>query len=123
MLNRQLVFSLVLLFAAGFLVWLIVKDYPQKVEVARQLEDIENKISVLKKEEERQKGLIEYLNSESYLEKQARLRLNLKKEGEEVVFVYQKDEADKASESFEDVENSVLSKLRELLKIFLFKRD
>src|SRR3989344_3030189 len=31
------------------------------------------------------------LQSESYLERQARLRLNYKKEGEEVVYVYRKD--------------------------------
>lgn len=122
MLNRQLVFTFVLIFGAGFLVWLIVRDYPQKVEIQRQLEDIETKTEALIKEEERQKSLIDYLNSESYLEKQARLRLNLKKEGEEVVFVYQKKEEPGQIQEEKREENSFLSKLKELINIFLLRR-
>lgn len=104
---------------AGFLVYLIVRDYPAKLETKRQLGDLRDKIGALEKEEERQKNLIEYLNSESYLEKQARLRLNLKKEGEEVVFVYRKDDEIKASEGLKETGNSFLSKLKELFRILL----
>ena len=111
----QLIFTFILVFVAGFLVWLIAKDYPQKIETERQIGDIKSKIEVLKKEEGRQKSLTEYLNSESYLEKQARLRLNLKKEGEEVVFVYRKD-VETASGSIEEMEKSLLSKLKEWFK-------
>lgn len=121
MLNRQLIFTFVLLFVTGFLVYLIVGDYPAKLETKRQLEDLRDKIGALEKEEERQKNLVEYLNSESYLEKQARLRLNLKKEGEEVVFVYRKDDEIKASEGLKETENSFLSKLKELFRIILLR--
>ena len=121
-LNRQSVFTFVLIFAVGFLIYLIARDYPKKLETKRQLEDLENKILVLKKDEERQKNLVEYFNTESYLEKQARLRLNLKKEGEEVVFVYRKDEEPKDETIREQNENPFLSKLKEWVKI-LFSRD
>ena len=117
MLNRQLIFTFVLIFGAGFLIWLIAEDYPQKAEIQRQLEDIKSKTEALLKEEERQESLIGYLNSESYLEKQARLRLNLKKEGEEVVFVYRKDEGGLASESAEETKNPFLLKLKEWVRI------
>ena len=117
MLNRQLIFTFVLIFGAGFLIWLIAEDYPQKAEIQRQLEDIKSKTEALLKEEERQESLIGYLNSESYLEKQARLRLNLKKEGEEVVFVYRKDEGGLASESFEKPQNPFLLKVKEWVKM------
>ena len=119
MLNRQLVITFILVFIAGFLIWLIIKDFPEKIETGKQLGDLKSKIETLKKEEERQKSLAEYLGSESYLEKQARIRLNLKKEGEEVVFIYRKDDSAKASESFGDAENPVLSKLKEFIRFLL----
>lgn len=115
--NRQLIFTFVLVFLAGFLVWLLAGKWPQKVEIDRQVSDIKARIDSLAREEERQKNRLEYLNSESYLEKQARLRLNLKKEGEEVVFIYRKDDDVPASESFKETENPVLLKLKEWFKI------
>ena len=120
--NRQIFFSLFLLLAAGFLLWGVVRDWPQRTEVSRQLEDLEAKIAALEKEEEKERKMADYLNSESYLEKQVRLRLNLKKEGEEVVFVYRNDDSAKASESFSEIDNPVLSKLKELIR-FLLPRE
>ena len=121
MLNRQSFFAFVLIFAAGFLVYLIVRDYPKKLEIKSQLGDIEDKIEILKKDEEKQKSMAEYLDSQSYLEKQARLRLNLKKEGEEVVFVYRKDKTEE-SPSQKQYENPFLSKIKELFRIFLLRK-
>ena len=120
--NRQLFFSIFLLLAAGFFLWGIARDHPQKAEVQRQIEDLKDKIAAVEKEEQRKIRMADYLNSESYLEKQARLRLNLKKEGEEVVFVYRNDDPGKASESFEGIENPVLSKLKEWFR-FLLPRE
>ena len=117
--NRQLILTFILVFAAGFLVYLTTRDYPQKLETKRQMEDLENKIRALKKDEERQKNLVEYLNTESYLEKQARLRLNLKKEGEEVVFVYRKEEEPKEEISQEKNKNYLLSKLKEWFSLLI----
>lgn len=122
MLNRQSAFTFILVFAAGFLVYLISRDYPKKLEIKSQLGDIESRIEVLKKKEEKQRTMAEYLDSESYLEKQARLRLNLKKEGEEVVFIYRKDEAKEEGNLEKPNENPFLSKLKEWVKI-LFSRD
>ncbi len=122
MLNRQPAFTFILVFAAGFLVYLISKDYPKKLEIKSQLGDIESRIEVLKKKEEKQRTMAEYLDSESYLEKQARLRLNLKKEGEEVVFIYRKDETEKPPSREEQNENPFLSKLKELFRI-IWSRD
>lgn len=117
--NRQLAFAFILVFIAGFLIWLIVKDFPEKIETGKQLGDLRSKIEALKKEEERQKSLAEYLNSESYLEKQARIRLNLKKVGEEMVFIYRKDDSIKASESFEENKNPFLLKIKKWFKFLI----
>lgn len=121
MFNRQSAFTFILVFAAGFLAYLAVRDYPKIRETRKQLEDLEGKIEALKHEEERQNDLVEYLNSESYLEKQARLRLNLKKEGEEVVFIYRKDEAKEEGIMEKKNENQFLSKLKEWVRILLLR--
>ncbi|MEK7579899.1 MAG: septum formation initiator family protein [Patescibacteria group bacterium] len=99
-----------------FLLWLVVKDYPQKAEVSRQLNDVKTKLESLTRDEARQKSLAEYLSSESYLEKQARIRLNLKKEGEEVVFIYKKEEPETGKEDNKN-ENPFLLKLKEWIKM------
>lgn len=118
MLNRQSILTFVLVFAAGFLGWLILRDLPQKIEIQKQVGDLKNKIEVLKKDLDREKSLAEYFKTGGYLEKQARIRLNLKKEGEEVVFVYRKEEPEEGSAE-NKTENPFLSKLKEWFKIFL----
>lgn len=114
--NRQIFFTFILLASAGFLSWLVIRGLPQKFEIEKQLGDIRGQIGNLKKEEERQKGLLEYLSTESYLEKQARLRLNLKKEDEEVVFIYKKDGAKDEKAIEKKNENPFLSKIKEWFK-------
>ncbi len=116
MARSQLAFTFFLLSIVGFLAWLIIKDYPQKVETEKQLSDLREQIEILKKDEEKKKSIVEYLNTESYLDKQARIRLNLKKEGEEAVFVYRKDEEERTNEETKN-ENPFLSKVRKFFKI------
>lgn len=118
--NRQLAFTFILVFIAGFLIWLIIKDFPEKIETGKQLGDLKSKVVALKKEEERQKSLAEYLNSESYLEKQARIRLNLKKVGEEVVFIYRKDDQSAEQNAEKNAGKSLLSKLKEWVRVLRF---
>lgn len=116
--NRQLIFTFILLSAAGFLVWLLIKGFPQRVEINKQLSDINSQIDNLKKEEERQKNLLEYITTEGYIEKQARIRLNFKKEGEEVVFIYNKEKEEEEIQE-RPKENPFLSKLKELFRFLI----
>lgn len=118
----QLAFTLLLLFVAGFLAWLIIEDYPKKVETEKQTSDLREQIEELKKDEEEKKSMVEYLNTESYLDKQARIRLNLKKQGEEVVFVYKKDEAEEGAGESPKNGNPFLSRLKEWFNI-IWPRD
>src|SRR3989344_1334332 len=122
MFNRQLFFTFVLVGAAGFLFWIVIRGFPRKLEIEKQMNDIRGQIDNLKKEEERGKGLLEYLNTESYLEKQARLRLNLKKEGEEVVFIYRKEDEQNETNQEKQNKNPFLSKVREWFRI-IWSRD
>ena len=119
MFNRQLFFTFVLVGAAGFLFWIVIRGFPRKLEIEKQMNDIRGQIDNLKKEEERGKGLLEYLNTESYLEKQVRLRLNFKKEGEGVVFIYKKEEEQNETNQEKQNENPFWSKLKELFRFLI----
>lgn len=101
-----------------YFLWLIIKGYPQKIEIGEQINDLKNKIDALKKEKERIKNLEEYFKSENYLEKQARLKLNLKKEGEGVIFIYKKEEG-KGMET--QKEESLFSRIKNIFESFLRK--
>ena len=113
--SRWLTIGLTILLV--FIFGLVIKGLPEKVEISRQLGDLKAKIEALKKEELRQAGLSEYFKTQGYLEKQARIRLNLKKEGEEVVFIYRKEEEPKEEGAGNNSENPFLSKLKEFIRI------
>lgn len=90
-------FALVLymLFTVGRLAY---KNYQLNIEEANlntDIADLENEIQGLKNE-------IVYFQSDSYKEKMIRAKLNMKKEGEEVVVITPAPEATQVEESDED---------------------
>jgi cell division protein FtsB len=58
-------------------------------KVNQDIKNLEEKIEELKKSNEELIGLEEYFQSEDFLEKQARLKLNLTKPGEKVIIIKQ----------------------------------
>ncbi len=57
----------------------------QKRQIDRQISSLETQAEKIKRDNEQLSGLIQYFNTPDYQEKQAREKLNLKKEGEYVV--------------------------------------
>ena len=115
--SRWLTIGLTILLV--FIFGLVIKGLPEKVEISRQLNDLKAKIAALKKSQLRDAGLSEYFKTQGYLEKQARIRLNLKKEGEEVVFVYRKDADENVDVNADkNAKESLLSKIKEWFRIF-----
>lgn len=116
---RSVALSILLVFVAIALLGVVLRGIPQKREYDKQVKDTEQKIRALKKEESRLKEMSDYFKSEAYLEKQARIRLNLKKEGEKVVFIYKKGENDKISSESGNIkkeENGFIDKIKKLIK-------
>lgn len=68
--------------------------------VNKEIKDLESKISHLENDNIYTEKLVGYLKHPSFLEREARLRLNYKKPGEETVFVYP-DSAEIVSGSLE----------------------
>ena len=57
----------------------------QKKEVDNEIKSLEQKAEQIRKDNQELSQLINYLNTDEYKEKAAREKLNLKKEGEQVV--------------------------------------
>ncbi len=96
------IFSALLLIV---LVWLgfsslnlTIKDRAMRDEAMR----LEGKIEMVKKENSNFEKYISYMHNPSFLEREARLRLNYKAPDEQVAFIYRDNSSKKASRSFED---------------------
>lgn len=88
-----------LLYSKSFIFFLLIililvavalgRESYRNFRVNQNIKDLENTIEELKANNEELIGLQEYFQSEEFLEKQARLKLNLTKPGEKVIIIKQ----------------------------------
>lgn len=78
------IISLVFLVA---IIFPLAKTYSQRLLVEKEINDVQKQISESEKKNQELRELIGYLQSDQSLEAQARLSLNLKKPGEEVIVI------------------------------------
>jgi cell division protein FtsL len=97
----------------------IVKSLVKRAEIEREIQALQNEISKNQLQAEKLSQLIEYLNTEEFREKEARLQLGLRKPGESVVVVPNTAEADEASISDLNKTSENLSNWQRWLK-YLF---
>jgi len=91
-----------LLYSKSFLVFLVIililvvialgQESYRYFRTSQRIKDLENKIEELKTSNEELAGLKEYFKSEEFLEKEARLKLNLTKPGEKLIIIKQIEE-------------------------------
>lgn len=77
--------------ASIVVLWLILSSINlnlQKIRVEKEVDNIEAKIKEVQKDTEYLNKFLAYFKTSDFLEKQARLKLNYKAQGEEVVFIY-----------------------------------
>jgi cell division protein FtsB len=65
----------------------LAKNLTKKRSVNLEIKELEEEINRLESSSENLKGLIDYLESDQFVEEQARLKLGLKKPGEEAVVI------------------------------------
>ena len=87
--------------ACVIVLWLTIASInlnTQKDSVGKEVRNVEAKIREVQKDTDYLNKFLSYFKTSDFLEKQARLKLNYKAEGEEVVFVYKdknpKEESD-----------------------------
>ncbi len=82
--------------------WLILSSLnlnSQRAVVDREVKNVEAKIKEVQKDADYLNKFLAYFQTPAFLEKEARLKLNYKAQGEEVVFVYRDKNAKKVSDS------------------------
>ena len=95
-LNSKFFTGLISVFLAWILFSVISLEF-EKNEAKKEVKNVELKIENIKKSSQVLEKLISNFNSQAFLEREARSRLNYKKQGEEVVFVYRDSVSDTAS--------------------------
>lgn len=95
--SRWCIFLLLLAF-----IWLglvLTKAIYKKYQLSQEIQSLRTEIDKMDKKEQELTRLIDYLGSQNYLEKEAREKLNLKKEGESVLMVSESELAKQLSDS------------------------
>ncbi|OGZ36057.1 MAG: hypothetical protein A3I88_03295 [Candidatus Portnoybacteria bacterium RIFCSPLOWO2_12_FULL_39_9] len=86
---RKLLGSKIFLFLVALaLIWLTLgvgRESYRKYQITKEINALRTEISKLEGDNQRLDNLIKYFQDPSYLEKEARIKLNLKKPGEKVV--------------------------------------
>ena len=87
--------SKVCLFCSGalFVILLIffVKDIVQSRDITQEIDKLEEKVVGLEVDKQRLHNTINYLNSEQYIETEAKSKLGLQKQGESVIIISDDD--------------------------------
>ncbi len=78
---------------------LAARSVIQKRQIDRQIASLQDQSDKIKRDNEQLSGLIKYFNTPDYQEKQAREKLNLKKDGEFVVVLPSDQEVASATQS------------------------
>ena len=86
------VFTIVLLFAIIVVGVSLTKSFIRKVEVQQQIDSLEAEIAQLEQQSGELNDLMSYLGSSSFQEKEARKKLGLKDDGEQVVVIQRDDQ-------------------------------
>lgn len=86
--------GILILAAIGFLVFSNLQINKRRTELTLRLESLKKEIEILVEKNQELTAKIPQVQKESYLEKEARERLNLKKPGEEMVVVLSPDKSE-----------------------------
>lgn len=93
----SILLSVLLLIVFGFLVVSNIRISQKRVQFDLRISSFKKEIQALEEENQKLKAQISQIGRESYLEKEARERFNLKKPGEEVV-VFTKEKTEPVGE-------------------------
>lgn len=106
---KKLLSSKLFLFLISFaLVGLTVsvgRESYRKYQLTKEINRLKSEIERLEKEDQNLANLLEYFEDESYLEKEARLKLNLQKPGEKLVVISE----DREDQPKQDVQGNLAS--------------
>ncbi|MFH1866719.1 MAG: septum formation initiator family protein [Patescibacteria group bacterium] len=86
-------FQIIAIVAMIIIVVAIVKNQMRKVELTQEINSLQAKINSFEQKNKELSNLISYFQTNEFREREARLRLNLQKPGEQVVIIPQNGES------------------------------
>ncbi len=86
LLSSKLFLFLIIVVLIALIVSLLQESY-RKYQLTKEINNLKSEIERLEGNNKQMANLMEYFKEESYMEKEARLKLNLKKPGEKVVIL------------------------------------
>lgn len=105
------IFTLIALAIIFFLTVSLVKVRPQKMTAEDRLENLEGKVAETEKANSDTARLLGYFKSRSYLEREAKIKLNVRRPDENVVFIYE----DEKENSLKEEEKNIFFRLEGLI--------
>ncbi len=91
----------------------VVSVFKKRQEVEAEIEKINQEKTALNEKKEELNNLLDYFQDKSFIEKEARRKLNMQKEGERAVIVINKGESSNLSANVSDVEDVPHQKIPE----------
>lgn len=108
------IFLLVLILIG--IVAVVGKESYRKYQTHKEVADIKREIESLKEKNQALSNFLDYFGSEKSLEKEARLKLNLLKEGEKLVIITPDKKTDLRNQSLEDTKKEQPSNFKKWLR-------
>ncbi|OIO18514.1 MAG: hypothetical protein COY69_02995 [Candidatus Magasanikbacteria bacterium CG_4_10_14_0_8_um_filter_32_14] len=96
-----IMFGLAVVVAVGY-----ARAYYQDYKIKQEIKNLQDEVSSLKKKKINTIDILKYVSSTAYVEDQARTELNMKKPGENVVFVNNSGEDTKSNTTQDNISNS-----------------
>jgi cell division protein FtsB len=85
--SRQNFFAVFGLVIIASITWPLYLNMQKRIEVKNEIQKLKNDILIYENKNSQLDKLIKYLESDQYIEEQAKKNLNLKKEGEKVMVI------------------------------------
>ncbi len=101
-------FTFLAVIVIGFFLLSIVKLKPSLETVSQEVNNLNQKIAEAEQNLSELQKLGDYFKSAVYLEREARLKLNYKKPGESVVFVYKNQHAQNPAKPDDSTKSSII---------------
>lgn len=123
--SEKFLYSKYSIFALSAIFFLLVialgRESYLNYQTNQEIKDLENKIEELGKSNSESAELEKYFQSEEFLEKEARLKLNLIREGEKLIII--KEEQNSTEEQSEEEKSETVSNFRNWWKYFFGKKN
>jgi cell division protein FtsB len=85
--TKQFFLTIILLGLLVFFAMPLIKNWRQKNEIDNEISSLENQVADLEHKNSNIKQVLDYMQSEQFIEHEARTKLNYKKPGEEVAVI------------------------------------